>query len=238
MSKERENRRHVHLYLPFLVSFLPLEFWFCWAFWLFSSVLRTADSYRSLNEDNKLQCWRYSIHSCVSFPPGMDFLGGILIINTYFLLLQSLFALLLHSSTPPLLFEPLLQELLFALLQLLFIVLPGPLLPLQPVQLPRGWRKIATSINRLISYVNVTRNRGHWIKCCVHGTATRRSHTEQLLLLFSSLPCRSQPLINVLSIHHWKKILWCHNITSNITISYVKAVTESTAESGFAWLKA
>lgn len=145
--------------------------------------------------------------------PSIAFFFSISIIHSYFLLLQSLFALLLHSSAPRLLFEPLLQELLFALLQLLFIVLPGPLLPLQPVQLPRGWRKIATSINRLISYVNVTRNRGHCIKCCVHVTAAGRSHTKQLLLLFSSLPCRSQPLINVLSIDHWKKILWCHNIT-------------------------
>lgn len=43
--KEKNNSAHQHLL--FLLSFLPLGFWLCWAFWLFSSVLRTADSNRS-----------------------------------------------------------------------------------------------------------------------------------------------------------------------------------------------
>lgn len=57
---------------------------------------------------------------------------------TYFLLLQPLPAFLLHSSAPLVLFEPVLQEFPLSLLQLLLIVLPGPLLPLQPVLLPKG----------------------------------------------------------------------------------------------------
>lgn len=166
MLKGRKKREHIHLYLLLLVGFLPLVFWFCWVFWLFSNFLRTADSYRSLNQENKLQCWCYSIQSRVSPPPKIKvFL--IFTIKTYFLLLQSLLALLFHSSPPPLLFVPLLQEFLLALLQLLFEVLPGPLVPLQPVQLPRGWGKIVTSINRLISYVNITRNPGQCINSIV-----------------------------------------------------------------------
>lgn len=56
-------------------------------------------------------------------------------------LFQPLIALLLHGGTPRFLLEPLLQDFLLALPQLLLIVAPGPLLPLQPVLLPRDCRE-------------------------------------------------------------------------------------------------
>lgn len=128
MLKAAEKRKHIHACLLFLVVFLPLVFWLrlCVAFWLFSMVLRTADSYRSFIQGNKRQC---CYHKKLLLSA----------INTHLLLLQSLLTLLLHSSPPRLLPVPVLQEFPLALLQLLFMVAPGPLLPLQPAQLPRGW---------------------------------------------------------------------------------------------------
>lgn len=120
--KERNNSANQHL--PFLVSGLPLVFWFCWALWLFSSVLRTADSNRSFIQVVQMnQCPSTKTHPFTA---------------SYLLLLQPLSALLLHSGAPLLPSEPLLQEFLLPLLQLLFVVLPGPLLPLQPVLVPMG----------------------------------------------------------------------------------------------------
>lgn len=53
-------------------------------------------------------------------------------------LLQLLPPLLLHSSSSPVLFNPLLLQLFPLLLQLLLVVLPGPLLPRLPLRLLDG----------------------------------------------------------------------------------------------------
>lgn len=113
--------------------------WFCWALWLFSTVLRTADSNRSLIQVVVLS--KASLSPSTKRPPFPA---------TYFLLLQPLPALLLHSSAPLLLFQPVLQEFPLPLLQLLLIVPPGPLLPLQPVLLPKGCGQTAGEFGQSI----------------------------------------------------------------------------------------
>lgn len=134
-KSHKERNKGTNQHLLFLLSFLPLVFWFCWALWLFSCVFRTADSNRSLIQVViiKVVEWLYPHHQ--------------LLTATHFLLLQPLPALILHGSTPPLLFQPVLQELLLPLHQLLFVVLPGPLLPLQAVLLPIGCGEM-TSLGR------------------------------------------------------------------------------------------
>lgn len=59
-------------------------------------------------------------------------------VKTHLLLLDPLLALLLHSSSPPVLLQLLLQEFLLAFVHLLFVVQPGTLLPLQPAPFPGG----------------------------------------------------------------------------------------------------
>lgn len=60
--------------------------------------------------------------------------------------LQLLPPLLLHGRPPPVLFNPLLLQLLPLLLQLPLVVLPGPLLAGLPLCLLDGW-SVVTSVN-------------------------------------------------------------------------------------------
>lgn len=121
----------------FLLGFLPRTCWGCRAFWLFSCVFRTADSCRSCK--TRPSQARHSLAPLPSRAAAQLFRRSAL----HLLLLEPLIALLLHGGPPGLLSEPLLQDFLLALPQLLLIVAPGPLLSLQPVELPRDCRESA-----------------------------------------------------------------------------------------------
>lgn len=115
-------------------------------------------------------------------------------------LFQPLIALLLHGGTPRFLLEPLLQDFLLALPQLLLIVPPGPLLPLQPVLLPRDCRDSRWGRGvfiEKIGYLYISGIPGRFMDS-VEGITG--SHTEQLLLLLPSFPRGFQPLVNVVAI--------------------------------------
>lgn len=58
-GRRSDKAGHLLVPLPYFLDFLPLQSWSggCRAFWLFSRVFRTADSYRSFMQKNASLCF-------------------------------------------------------------------------------------------------------------------------------------------------------------------------------------